>query len=99
MRLGLVLICFLLLGCETTEPYLELGVGYQIDSNTDWLLRTNRDYQCRNPQFHGEVGLETEDGWTLGYYHQSWLFCGGPFNNRAETYMDAIRITKKFGGQ
>jgi len=95
-----VLWLVLLSGCAAA-PYAELGIGYQIDSQTDYWLQTDRDWQCsKQPQFHAEVGLEFDDGWTLGYHHQSWLMCGSPRgNNDPEVYTDDIRLTKKFGGK
>jgi len=94
-----IAITLLLTGCTAT-PYGELSLGYQIDGMTDHWLQTGRPWQCsKNIQFNGEVGLEFDNDWTVGYHHQSWLMCGGPFNERPEVYMDDIRITKKFGGK
>jgi hypothetical protein len=89
--LPLLLLC----GCA---PYAEIGVGYQLDSHSAWTLRTEREWQCSNPQFHGEVGLEFEHQWTLAYHHQSWVGCGDPLNNKPELYQDHIQLSKKFGG-
>jgi len=92
-------VSLLLCGCASS-PYAEVGIGYQLDSMTDYWLQTSRDWQCsKQPQVHGEVGLEWDNGWTLGYHHQSWLNCGGPFNSSPEVYTDDIRITKKWGGK
>ena len=89
----------LLAGCAST-PYAEIGLGYQIDGMTDQLVQTGHKDQCSyQPQVHLELGLEFDHDWTLGYHHQSWLMCGGPFNSRPEIYMDDVRITKKFGGK
>jgi hypothetical protein len=93
--LAVALLC--LAGCGTT-PYGEIGVGYQIDSRSDWYLRTEREYQCSNPQAHFEAGLE-KGRVRVGYHHQSWFRCGGPFNDRAELYVDDIRVTYKIGGE
>ena len=95
----LVAVIFLA-GCATAEPYAEIGIGYQINTRTDWYLDTHREWQCSTqPKIHLEVGLETENNWKIGYHHQSWLACGGPFNSHPELYQEEIRITKKFGGQ
>jgi len=92
-------IVVLLSGCASS-PYAEIGIGYQLNGHTDYWLQTDRDWQCsKQPQFHGEVGLEFDGGWTVGYHHQSWWRCGGPFNNRPEVFTDDIRITKKWGGK
>lgn len=96
---GLIPLVFLLTGCSTAKPYAEIGLAYQIDKNSDWWVRTTRPDQCsKQPQFHGEVGIEFPKDWKIGYHHQSWVLCGGPLNNDPEIYMDDIRITKKFGG-
>ena len=95
-----VLWLLLLSGCAAT-PYGEIGIGFQINSNTDYWLKTTQDWQCsKQPQFHAEVGLEFDHNWQVGYHHQSWLMCGRPFgNSNPEVYTDDIRITKKFGGK
>lgn len=88
----------LLSGCAAS-PYAEVGIGYQLDSNSDWHLRTDREWQCHNPQFHGEIGLEWDNDIKLGYHHQSWWGCGAPFNDKPELFTDDIRLTKKWGGK
>lgn len=93
------LLLVFLSGCSTMVPYAAFSLGYQIDAHTDYWLRTERTWQCdRNVQFNGELGVELPHNITIGYHHQSWLFCGGPFNSKPEVYQDDIRITKKFGG-
>lgn len=100
MKYALVTLLLLLAGCASNpEPYLQVGVGYQIDANSDWYLRTDREWQCSdNFQAHFEVGLDWGKT-TLGYHHQSWWTCGGPFNDRKELYVDDIRLTHQFGGK
>ena len=86
-------------GCGTAKPYVAVGIGYQLDNMTDWMLRTEREWACENPDvFHGEVGVEWPSKVTLGYHHQSHVSCGGPFNNKPETYRDEIIIRKQWGG-
>lgn len=97
-----VLLCILAMGvagCGTAAPYASVGVGYQVDQNSDWYVRTERDWQCDNPQAHFEVGLEFDHQVTVFYHHQSWYRCGGPFNNKPELYVDHIGIEKKWGGK
>lgn len=100
----LLIILFLLvlpIGCSTNPtPYGTIGIGYQLDQSTDYWLQTERSWQCsKQPQAHFEVGLEFDHKLTIGYHHQSWYRCGGPFNDRPEVYTDDIRIQKKFGGK
>jgi len=98
--LALILIVGVMSGCSTAKPYAEISLGYQLDGMTDYWLKTSNPDQCsRNVQFNGEVGLEFPHNWQLGYHHQSWLLCGGPFNHRPEIYTDDIRLTKKWGGR
>lgn len=86
--------------CSST-PYVEVGLSHQVDSNTDWISRTHRPWQCsKNLKFDGEIGLEWEHDWRLGYRHQSWVLCGPPFGSGdPEMYADDIRLSKKFGGK
>lgn len=87
-------------GCAGAKPYAEISLGYQLDKNSDWYVRTTRDWQCsENVKFAGELGLEFSNKWSLAYHHQSWVLCGGPFgSSKPELYADDIRVTKKFGG-
>ncbi len=91
-------------GCAGTEvlggsPYFDVGVGYQLDSHSDWYVRTQREWQCSD-NFQGvfEIGLDYGD-WEIGYRHQSWYTCGGPFNDRSELYQDAVEVNYRFGGR
>lgn len=90
----------LISGCASS-PYAEVSLGYQIDGMTDYWLQTGNPNQCsKNVQFNGEIGLEFENNWKVGYHHQSWLLCGAPFSNGGpEIYSDDIRITKTWGGK
>ena len=89
MRLILILVLSLLAGCAG-QPYLEVGLGYQVNAASGWA--------CASPyQGNFEVGVEYER-FTVGYNHQSHALCGAPFNNKAESWTDDVRITYKFGG-
>ena len=97
-RLVLIATILVLSGCG--GMYGKVGLAAQVDRNTDYWLQTDRDWQCsKNVQFHGEVGYEFEHDVTVYYHHQSWLLCGGPFNDAPEVYTDRIGIDKKFGGK
>lgn len=93
-----LLVLLALQGCAAS-PYVEVGVAHQIDSLSDWFVQTDRPWQCHNPQFHGELGLEWDSKVKLAYHHQSWFGCGGPLNGRPEIFTDDIRLTKKWGGK
>lgn len=108
MRVLLILLAALYVqGCEllrelpgSPEPYAEVGVGYQLDDMTDWYRQTSRGWECsQNWKATIEAGLD----WghcRVGYHHQSWWLCGGPFyDERPETYADDIRGTCRFGGK
>jgi len=89
----------LISGCASS-PYAEVSLGYQVDGMTDHWLQTSNPHQCsKNAKLDGEVGLEFENNWRIGYHHQSWLLCGAPLNGGPEIYQDDIRITKKWGGK
>ena len=98
MRYAVAVVLLLLAGCGTS-PYLEVGVGYQIDDNTDYWLQRDRSWTCDGALAHAELGLEFERQWRIGYHHQSHWGCGGPFNDDPEVYQDEIILTKKFGGK
>ena len=96
----LICICMMLLSaCATSEPYFEVGIAHQLDQNSDWYVRTEREWQCsRNWMAEFELGLDWGKA-RLGYHHQSWWLCGGPFNDMHELYQDDVRLTYTFGGK
>lgn len=96
----ILIISVLLSGCSTWKPYAELGLGYQLESSTDYWLQTERSWQCdEQPEFIGELGLESKNKWTIALEHESWLLCGGPFGKgRPEVDSNRLKISKKFGG-
>ena len=97
--LSVLLVATAIGACGSWEPYGELSIAHQIDKNSDYYRQTERAYECSNPAAHIEAGVE-KGPWKIGYHHQSWVTCGGPFNKgRPETYADDIRITYKIGGQ
>lgn len=102
------LALLLLSGCASIEhhtgaaPYFDVGAGYMVNTNSDWFVRTDREWQCsRQPMAQFAVGLDwgkTE----LEYEHQSWWFCGGPkpfADGSPELYQDSINLTHRFGGK
>jgi hypothetical protein len=98
--IGCIIIGFFALaGCGST-PYYEVGVGYQIDNNSDYIVRRAREWQCNNGlQAQFELGTEwydvlrDGDRVSVGYHHESWINCGGPFNNEnPELYKDDVRV-------
>lgn len=96
-RLWLLLL--MLSGCGAT-PYTTVGLGYQIDGETDYWLQRERTWQCsKQPSAHIEIGLEFENKLTVAAHHQSWLLCGAPFNNDPEVDQNEIRISKTWGGK
>ena len=63
-KLILILTAFLLPGCATfeanTQPFAEIALAYQLDSDTDYWLQMDRDWQCnKQPQFHATIGVDT----------------------------------------
>jgi hypothetical protein len=108
----LIAIAYLATGCATVEPFAEVGVGYQVDRQSNYYVQTERPWQCDSKyQAHLAIGAEVGDIpkssiWSflnnvkVGYYHQSWWACGWPVDNsKSELYQDDIRITKKWGGK
>lgn len=102
----LLVMAGLTMGCAAIEdrtgaaPYFDAGVGYQIDTNSDWYVRTEREWQCSD-NFQGRFAVGLDWGKTeLEYFHQSWYTCGGPFGEgKPELYQDSINLTHRFGGK
>jgi len=99
MKLPLLLILLPLFGCAGWKPYADVAVGVPINSQTHYLLQTDRSWQCsRGPQAHVEVGLEAPNHLYIGLNHQSWWFCGS-LNDTPEVYSNQIVIGGRWGGQ
>ena len=99
---ALLLIVLMFAGCGGT--YVRLGLGHQIDDQTDYWLQTDRDWQCHNPSFHGEVGYEFADPVIgdragIAFVHDSWLLCGSGLNDKPETYTNRAEAWVQWGGR
>ncbi len=94
----IILLSVLVTGCGSLVPYAEIGGGYQINKESDWHLRTEREWQCSNPFVYFEAGYEMKNNWSIGVNHQSHVQCGVPFDTKPETYSLDVRVTKRFGG-
>jgi hypothetical protein len=90
-------------GCATAKPYVEVGVGYQINQLSDWWYSALEGHPKGNQigqpwMFQGEAGFEFPKNWSCAWQHESHLLDGGPFNNNPELYREMIICSKKFGG-
>ena len=96
---GLWIVCVLLLlgGCAAS-PYLETEVRYAFPFSTDYWQHSDRSWQCEQPQFGFDIGLEWDGGWSAGLYHESMLLCGS-WNHKPEIYENGITLKKKWGGK
>lgn len=94
----LLLLLPVLAGCEHVQPYMKLSAGKQIASGTDYWVHPDRPWQCDGTKFNGEIGIEHKSGLMLGWHHESFWDCGGPFNERPEITQEDIRLTYKIGG-
>lgn len=90
-------LAFLLLAGCAAEPYIEIGLSAPIESQTDYWIHPDRDWQCQPPWFDGEVGLETKHNLAVGIYHYSTVRCG-TINEKPEIYWNGVRVSKKWGG-
>jgi len=102
MRLLLLATFGWLAGCGSTSPYyVDAGLGYRINSQTDQLLHTDTPNNGRNPTFELAVGREFD--WRHSrceLYHWSHLLDGGPFNDNAEQYELRFRcLARVFGSR
>ena len=99
LRVAALLAILLLSGCAHVAPYCNVALSGQINEYSDELLHNDRDYQCsKNVKFDAECGVETRQHIKAGIRHRSNLLCGGPFNDRPETYELDVRISGEIGG-
>ena len=95
-----VLVALLLTACAGWKPYADVAVGIPIDNSTDYWLQKDRDWQCSKPQqAHIELGMESPKYFYVAWNHQSWWFCGRPFNSRPEVYSNQFLFGGRWGGQ
>lgn len=97
----LIFILGVLSGCSITKPYAEIGIAHQVDAYTDWISRTDRDWQCSNPAAFIELGAEIGNGYKVSLLHQSWVTCGGYLfgsNDKPEMFANYIYLGKQWGG-
>jgi hypothetical protein len=97
-KLILLTLAIAFTGCVAV-PYIELGVAYRIDEQSDWYQRSERGWQCDTPfEFHFEVGQEFSNNYKISLHHESQIACGS-FNSKPELYKNDIRLMKKWGGR
>lgn len=84
-------------GCETIKPKASIELNYAFPFLTDYWQHSDRSWQCEQPQFRLELGIETKTHWEVGVYHESMVICGG-HNNRPEIYENGAYVKKTWGG-
>jgi len=89
----------LLAGCGTV-PYMETGIGYQVNGLSDpWYDELEQTGNAGQPwRFTLEAGFEGVSG-RCGWVHESGAFDGNPFNSDAELFREMIICKKKWGGK
>jgi len=95
--ISIIIGMLIMSGCTGMKPYAEIQFNYALPFSTDYWQHSDRSWQCEQPQFRGEYGLETKNGWGMGVYHESMLLCG-TFNTKPEIYENGILIQKRWGG-
>ncbi len=87
---ALIGMLFLLIGCATSEPYLELRVAYQIDPWSDWVLQPERDWTPDSEsRMNLQAGLEWDnnvscyvDSMIAGPWDQMFIGCSRSFGKK-----------------
>lgn len=86
------------------EAYVEIGAGYKFKSSAVlsqdncYYVPSLNDHECggRNPAAFLQIGYVWDNGWSVHYGHVSHWRDGPPFNDRAETHMDYIGLSKRW---
>ena len=95
-NIRIVVLLVLLSGCAV-KPIGSVELGYAFPFSTDYWQHSDRSWQCAQPQVRFEAGVETENKWSMGIYHESMLMCG-TFNHKPEIYENGAYIKKSWGG-
>jgi len=85
-----------LLGCAV-KPVASIELNYAFPFSTDYWQHSDRSWQCEQPQFRGEIGLETKKKFEAGLYHESMVLCG-QWNQRPEMFENGVYVKKSWGG-
>ena len=88
-----LILLVLLSGCTAT-PYIKTGVKYNFnENNINWNsgIETSK---TQNIDCLFELGVETQDGYTVSYQHSSKCLKGAPFNNEDEYVTDGVYFGK-----
>ena len=108
----LALLLLLPLSACATQPYIELGFGYQENDISDPFFNSLRNHPNGNQlgqpwTVQVEVGIEfgyERRRWydlrpdRCGHQHESKAFDGGPFNNNPEIHRELTLCKRKWGG-
>ena len=93
----LLIILLLLAGCSTIKPTASIELGYAFPFSTDYWQHSDRSWQCEQPQIRLAAGIETQNKWSIGIYHESMVLCG-TVNHKPEIYENGAYIKKQWGG-
>ena len=92
-------VCLILLtGCgKNLKPYADIGVVYAFPFSSDYWIHSDRSWQCEQPEFVGEFGMESDTGFHFGFHHYSMVMCG-TWNDKPEIYNNGFKMGWRFGG-
>ena len=80
MRRLILLACLLIGGCASPPaPYAQLGLEWQVDRMSDWMLQPERDWMGDSPYLTGRAGLEWKNQYSCELSTSTSLFTGAPF--------------------
>ena len=96
----IIIIALLLGGCVSLPDVKGVGsveLNYAFPFSTDYWQHSDRSWQCEQPQFRGELGLQTKKKVEFGVYHESMVLCG-TLNTKPEIFENGLYIKKQWGG-
>ena len=92
----IMLATIILSGCAV-KPVASVQANYAFPFSRDYWVDSERSWQCEQPQFRGEVGLQTKKGFEAGLYHESMILCG-TWNEKPEIFENGVYVKKSWGG-
>ena len=106
MKMISMVLLLLVTGCSTLEkvpalpsvkPIATVQLNYAFPFSVDYWVDSRNSWQCEQPQFRGELGLQTKSKWEFGVYHESMVLCG-TWNKKPEIFENGAYIKKSWGG-
>jgi hypothetical protein len=99
MKYLTLLLCLIVGGCASHNPYIKIGAGYKIQEPYYYIYSSGSGvYRLSGDPISAriEAGIEVNESISYGISHHSQWLEGRPFNERTEYYKTEFFIDYKY---